>query len=244
MKVKTGRGTCDEPEFISVPIRIGSRDRVVAAIEAGNTQNKLISVPMLAAQMTGLTMSPNRKGVGVVDRRVSLPVGGIFPDDLKTIVRVMPIPYIMNVELDIYASSTQQLHQILEQLLILFDPQLQIQTTDATFDWTKITTVTLSSIVNGENYPAGENRRVISWTLGFDVPIYISAPLDVSNDVVKKITITYGDLDGFTPDEVNEDGSLAPFLADFTYGISEITPSIDTSAAPPPVVTVQVPPGP
>jgi hypothetical protein len=222
LQVQTGKGECDVPEFITVPIRIGSRDRVVAAIEAGNTQNKPLSLPMLAATMTGLSMAQARKGVGVVDRRVYLPQGGVYPDDLKSVIRVMPIPYIMSIELSMFASNTQQLHQMLEQLLVLFDPQLQIQTTDAAFDWTKISEVMLTGVNNEENMPPGGDRRVLVWSLTFEMPIYISSPLDIRDEVVRKIFIRIGDMDGFVINEFDEDGNQQPFRTGFDWGTTEI----------------------
>jgi hypothetical protein len=223
LKVQTGNGECNVPEFMTVPISIGSRDRVVAALQAGNTQNKTFSIPAMAASMSNVSLSPSRKGIGVVDKRVYLPQGGIFPDDLKTITRVMPIPYMMSVELALYASNTNQLHQILEQILVLFDPSLQIQTSDAAFDWTKLTSVELTGINNEENYPPGGDRRIIMWSLNFDIPIYISAPVDVKDDIVRKIVITYGDLDGFIVNEIDEEGNQLPFEPGSNWGATVIT---------------------
>lgn len=222
LKVQTGNGTCEVPEFITVPIRVGSRDRVVAALESGNTQNKPLSLPMMAAHMTNLQMNPNKKGTGVVDRKTYLPSGGVYPDDLTTAVRVMPVPYIMSLELALYASNTQQLHQMLEQLLVLFDPSLQIQSNDHAFDWTKITTVELTGINNEENYAPGADRRAIVWSLNFEMPIYLSIPVDVRNEVVKSILIRIGDMAGFIPEEVGPDGTTSPFLPGYEYGTIEI----------------------
>jgi hypothetical protein len=215
MKVQTGKGECDEPEFITVPIVIGSRDRVVAAINAGNTQNKPFSLPAMAANMTGLSLSPVRKGIGVVDKKTFLPAGGVYPQDLKVVTRVMPIQYVMAVDLTICASNTQQSHQILEQILMLFDPDLQIQTSDAAFDWTKLTRVELIGLSNEENYPSGTDRRVISWTLSFEIPIFIAGPVDVKEDMVKKIFITIGDLAGFSVGEFDENGDMIPFTTKY-----------------------------
>ena len=223
LKVATGKGECDEMEFMTVPITVGSRDRVVAALQAGNTQNKPFSLPIMAATISNLSLSPNRKGTGVVDRRVFLPQGGVYPQDLRTAVRVMPIPYIMSVELAMYASNTQQLHQMLEQILMLFDPTLQIQTSDAAFDWTKITTVELTGINNEENYPPGGDRRVTTWSLTFDMPIYISAPVDIRDEMVRKIVIELGDLSGFHINEFNDAGEMVPFEPGSNYGSFEVT---------------------
>lgn len=223
LQVKTGKGECGVEEMMTVPIAIGSRDRVVAAIQAGNTQNKPFAVPTMVANMTAVALSPNRKGVGVVDRRTYLPTGGVYPDDLKSATRLMPIPYIMSTELSIYASNTQQMHQILEQLLMLFDPILQIQTSDASMDWTKITTVELTGLNNEENYPPGGDRRLIMWTLSFDIPIYISAPVNVKDDIVRKIIIHLGDLDKFHINEFDDQGNMIPFEPDGDYGTITVT---------------------
>lgn len=231
LKVQTGKGECDEPEFITVPITIGSRDRVVAALQAGNTQNKSFSLPMMAANMTALNMSQSRKGTGVVDSRVFLPAGGVYPDDLRVVQRVMPIPYTMTVDLSICTSNTQQTHQVLEQLLMLFDPTLQIQTSDAAFDWTKLSSVELVGLSNEENYPAGSDRRIINWTLTFDIPIYISAPIDIKDALVRKVIIQIGDLDGFTVNEFDEDGNLVPFKN--LYSRQEITARENKAETPP-----------
>jgi hypothetical protein len=223
LTVKTGKGECAEEEFISVPIAIGSRDRVVAAIQAGNTQNKPFTVPSMVANMAGLEISSQRKGIGVVDRRTFLPAGGVYPADLKTVTRVMPIPYIMTTELAIIASNTQQMHQILEQLLVLFDPILQIQTSDAALDWTKIASVELTGINNEENYPPGGERRLLMWTLTFATNIWLSAPVDMKDDVVRKITLRIGDLSSFQINEYDDEGNLVPFTNGPEYGTIDIT---------------------
>ena len=223
LQVRTGKGECAEDEFMTVPISIGSRDRVVAALQAGNTQNKPFSIPAMAATMTNVALGTNRKGIGTVDRRTFLPPGGAYPEDLRTVVRVMPIPYVMTVELSVYASNTQQMHQILEQILMIFDPILQIQTSDSAFDWTKIATVELTGINNEENYPVGTDRRIITWSFNFDIPIYISAPVDIKDEIVRKIIIELGDLKGFAVNELDENGELVPFEDGYSWGSFEVT---------------------
>lgn len=222
LTVSTGKNECGEIEFLSVPITVGSRDRVVAALQAGNTQNRPFSLPILAANITGLNLSPNKKGTGTIDRRVYLPAGGVYPDDLRTVVRVMPIPYIMNVDLSIYASNANQMHQILEQLLMLFDPTLQIQTSDSAFDWTKIASVELVGINNEENFPPGGDRRVIVWSLQFIIPFYISVPIDIKDEMVRKIFIQIGNLEGFQVNEFDENGQMVPFETGSSYGTTVV----------------------
>lgn len=212
LQVQTGIGECDVAEFISVPIVIGNRDRVVAALTAGNTQNRTFSLPTMAAYMTGIAPSDvRRRAPGMIDQRVTMKTGGVFPDDLTVVKRVMPVPYDVTLELSIYASNTQQMHQILEQILVLFNPDLQIQKSDAPFDWTRITNVTLTDISNEENYPAGQERRMIVWNLSFIMPVWLGIPMGVKDDLVRKVIVQIGDLGSMGTLEVDESGNLTPF---------------------------------
>lgn len=209
----TGYGADGEdPQLIPVPVHVGSKDRVVAALQAGNTQNKPFGLPVMSVNLSNLELAPERRhGVNIMDRRVSLKSGGVFPDDLEIVRRVMPIPYNAQMELSIYTSNTLQMHQLLEQILLMFDPLLQIQTSDNAFDWTKITSIELVGINNEENYPAGSDKRMVLWSLNFVMPIWISAPIDTKDQIVRDIFIRIGDLSDFNVLEVDENGELQPF---------------------------------
>jgi hypothetical protein len=212
LKVQTGRGECDEQQFITVPCVVGNKDRVVAALHTGNTDNRVFSLPTMSAYMTGISPAPERRKVQAwVDQRVTMKAGGVFPEDLTVIKRAPPVPYNMQLELSIWASNTQQMHQILEQILVLFNPDLQIQKSDAPFDWTKITKVELTDISNEENYPSSQDKRMIIWTLSFEVPIFISVPMGVKDDLVRKIVIQIANLGSMQVNEVDENGELLPF---------------------------------
>lgn len=198
--------------IIDVPIRYGSTDRVTAAMSAGDTQNKLHTLPIIACYMTSLELAPDRMhGVNQTDRRTYLEQGGVFPDDVKSIRRVMPIPYNMIMELSVYASNTDQLYQIIEQILILFDYDLQVQFNDATFDWTKITKLILTGINNEENYPSGTEKRELIWTLNFELPIWLSPPIEIRNELIQSITLRMGDLSEFVLNEYDVNGELVTF---------------------------------
>lgn len=227
MQVYGGLDGTGAPIQMEVPVRYGSTDRVTAAMAAGNTQNKLHTIPMMSCYMTGLELSPDRlHGVNQTDRRTYLEQGGVFPTDVKSIKRVMAIPYNMQMELAIYASNTDQMFQMIEQILMLFDYDLQLQFNDASFDWTKISKLYLRGISNEENYPMGAERRAIIWTLQFELPIWMSPPMEIRNDLIQNITIRLGDLDSMTLDEIDADGNLVPFST--TLATIHITNPLNT----------------
>jgi hypothetical protein len=212
LEVRTGKGANGQIEMMNVPVHYGSEDRVVASLGSGYTQNKPYTLPMMSTYVTGIELTPDRrKGIGVIDRKTTLPVGGMFPDDLVVVERIMPVPYNLEFEVSAYCSNTDQAFQIIEQILILFDPILQIQTSDKDFDWTKLTTMELLSIQNEEVYPSGTEKRIIIWSFSFAVPIWISAPMNIKSEIVKAIKFRIGAYDEFSLLEYDDEGDLVPF---------------------------------
>jgi len=193
MQVKVGKRDDVEPHLIKVPIKNASMDRVVGHIKSNNTQNKPIRLPIMSFQLVNIEQSPEkRKGVGVTTRQSYLPTGGLFPDDIQVVEMRQPVPYNAIFELAIWASNQDQHYQIMEQILTLFDPTLQIQKTDDVFDKTKLTTVEMLDIRFDENIPHGSDRRLIQTRIGFGIPIYLSVPAKVHQKYVKDIFIRIG----------------------------------------------------
>jgi hypothetical protein len=63
-----------------------------------------------------------------------------------TIEKLMPVPYDLEVNLDIWTSNTNQKLQLLEQLLTLFNPSLEIQSTENFIDWTSLSVMYLEQV--------------------------------------------------------------------------------------------------
>lgn len=212
LNIRTGRGASGQPQFVPCPVRYGSADRVVESIRARNTQNVPLNLPVMSAYMTGIQLGQARAhGTDMVDRRVYLPPGGVFPDDLEVIERLMPIPYNLEMSLSVYASSTDEAYQIIEQILMLFNPILQIQKSDSPMDWTRVTYVELLGIGTEENWPMGSDRRIIVWTFNFLMPIYLSAPMNFKNAVVNHVNIQIGDLSTLQIETYDDEGNVVPW---------------------------------
>lgn len=191
LQVAVGRNdNAPDGGLVEVPVKYGNADRVVSAILSDNVQNKPVRLPAIAVNLLSLELAPDlRKGVGSTDRYVYMPLGGDITEDLKSVNRYMPIPYRARVEAAIMTSNIDQMWQILEQVLMLFDPMLQLQLTDNRHDWRMIQTVELDGINPEENYPSGTEPRVILQSLTFNFPIHISPPIDVRNNVIQKIRL-------------------------------------------------------
>jgi T4-like virus Myoviridae tail sheath stabiliser len=193
-----GNAVTTEPVFreeglIPAPIVYGHQDRVVAAIFADNTQNKPLRLPIMAAYMRNIDLAKDlMAGIGVTRRNTYLPAGGLIPDDVKVVHQRKPVPYRIDMELTLMASNTDQHFQMLEQILLMFEPNLQIQLSDGPFDASRISSVELKSIGIEGNYPSGADPRLIQSVLTFEIICYLSAPADVRRDFVEKIFMRVG----------------------------------------------------
>ncbi len=193
LQVQVGKWNGEDERLIPVDVRYGHPDRVVAAIMADNTQNKPIRLPAISAYLGGFSLDLSRaRGVGLERRNTYVPLGGLVPNDVQVIHQRMPVPYNLSIDLYIYTSNSDHHFQILEQILPLFDPQLTIQTSDAPFDWTRLTSVFLKDISVDSNYPIGTDRRIIQSKLSFEMPVEIATPAQVRKDFIEKIYMRIG----------------------------------------------------
>ena len=187
-KIQTGIGANGQTKMIDVPVAYGSRDRVTAAILNNNTQNQPLRLPIMVVNMSGLTLAKDRfKGNNQIRSLSYMERGGLFPDDITTVVQMQPVPYEMAMDLTIYTSNFDSHLQILEQILVLFNPSVQIQTSDGDFDMSKISTVELQNITNEENFPMGTTKRMSITTLSFTMVAYLSIPAQIRDNAIKEI---------------------------------------------------------
>ena len=198
-KYKTGGAT---PEEISIPVMYGDLTRQVASIIRENSENKLPTVPRMSCYMSGLDMDRSRttdssfvSKINIRERRYTEDPdtgerdyqniqGGNY-----TIERLMPTPFMLTMKADLWTSNTDQKLQILEQILVLFNPSLEIQTTDNYIDWTSLSVVNYDALnLTSRTIPAGVDSDIDVCTMTFSMPIYISPPTKVKKlGVVKSI---------------------------------------------------------
>lgn len=193
LQVQVGKWRDKDERLIPVEVRYAHPDKVVAAILAENTQNKPIKLPAVSAYASGFKLNMARaRGVGTERRNTYTPVGGLVPNDMVVVHQAMPVPYDLTIELNVYASNTDQHFQLLEQILPLFDPSLTFQTSDAPFDWTRLTCVTLTDVTLNTNFAIGTDKRIVQSTLLFEIPVELSTPADVRKDFIQTILMRIG----------------------------------------------------
>jgi len=182
--VKDGKGNIKE-----VPVMYGDLTRQVANIIRENSENKLPSAPRISVYITGLELDKDRltdatytRSTNIRERAYDESTGEYlnFQGKNYTVERLIPTPYLMRINADIWASNTDQKLQILEQILVLFNPSLEMQTTDNFIDWTSITVVNLENVTwSNRSIPVGVDSEIDVSSLTFSIPIYISPPTKV-----------------------------------------------------------------
>ena len=172
-----------------VPVTYGDLTRQVSNIIRENTENKLPSAPRIAVYLTGLELDKDRLTDATYTRKTNIrerewdnDAGEYLNVQGKnyTVERLIPTPYMMRINADIWTSNTDQKLQLLEQILVLFNPSLEMQTTENFIDWTSITVVNLENVTwSNRSVPVGVDSEIDISTLAFTVPIYISPPTKV-----------------------------------------------------------------
>ena len=200
--VKTGRGGPNNTEeLIKVPARYGDPSRIAASIVRGNSENKSLTVPFITCFISNFAMSPQRrqdpyfsKTVQVNERkyddqlqRYTNDVGNRYSVDM-----FMPVPYDLTMQVDIWTNNEDIKEQLLEQILVLYNPTINIQTSNNPIDWTVLTYIELLENItwSSRSIPIGTDNPIDVATLQFKLPIFINPPAKVRRQVLINEIIT------------------------------------------------------
>lgn len=220
-QVEMGNDDAGNRVLQQVPVFYGDASRQASQILRGNSENTVKSVPAMAVHINQVTydrervQEPNFVSKLNIRTRQYDPDSNTYTDqqgDTFTVERLMPVPYKLTLKVDVWTSSTEQKLMLLEQLMILFNPALEIQSTDNYIDWTSLSYVLLTDIGwSNRSVPVSTEETIDIATLTFELPIWISAPAKVKKlGVVQKFISSVFDPNGnIIGDIFNDDGSIA-----------------------------------
>ena len=227
-QVEYGKDDDGNVTYLTVPIRYGDPSRQAQHIIQNNSQSSILNVPMMAFHISDLAYARDRvqepQFVGKMQVRqreynTSSETYETTQGDAFTVERAMPVPYDLSIALDIWTSNTQQKLQIMEQILPLFNPSMEIQSTDNYLDWTSLSVVELNNTTwSSRTVPVGTDDSIDVATLNFTIPIWLSLPARVTKmGVIHKIISSVfddNDIDSFDP--LNSDDILLGTRAKIT----------------------------
>jgi hypothetical protein len=205
--------------LVRVPVRYGDSSRQAQTVLQNNSASFLNSCPLMTFYITDLkydrpriqdptfvsTIAVRQRTYDEDTQTYETTQGNAF-----TINRLMPVPYELTLNLDIWTSNTNQKMQLLEQILVLFNPSLEIQATDNYIDWTSLTVCNLEAVRwSNKTIPVGANDQVDIATLTFKIPIWISSPAKVKKlGVVERIIAGIFDAQGNASTAVTDNDLL------------------------------------
>lgn len=204
----------------TVPVFYGDASRQAQHILKGMSENALSTVPAMAVYITALQYDRERMQEPFHVSKLHIRQRRIDPDtgmptseqgESYTVERHMPVPYRLTLKLDIWTSNTEQKLQLIEQLCTLFNPSLEIQSTDNYIDWTSLSIVTLTDVSwDSRTVPYGTEDPISVAALTFDLPIWISPPAKLKKlGVVQKvISSIFDSTNSNVPDEALGDPAL------------------------------------
>jgi hypothetical protein len=184
--VQMGKNDNDLPIYQQVPVRYGDINRMAAHITRENSENIVNTVPFISCYVTSLDMFAERRTyqdhvdkVQVNEKKYDETTGK-YTEKLGnqyTVERHAPVPYMLVMNCDIWTSNTDQKLQLMEQILVLFNPTLDIRTNDSPVDWTSLSMVELTNTSWSTRSVGSSIDDIIDVaTLTFNIPIYISPP--------------------------------------------------------------------
>ena len=218
-QVEYGYDDAGNVTYLTVPIRYGDASRNAATILQENSANNVPCSPLFTFYISD--MNYDRKNVQdpyFVDRKhikqrtynETTETYEQIEGNAFTIERIMPVPYVMELTLDLWTSNTNMKLQLFEQIAPLFNPSLEIQNTDNYLDWTSLSAVELKSNKwTSRSIPAGSDDDIDIYTIKFEMPIWISPPAKVTKQgVIHKIIASIYDDEGDMIDAIQSDDLL------------------------------------
>lgn len=181
-----------------IPVRYGDMSRQVAQILKKNSENTIPNAPFISCYIKDLQydrsrlQDPTHVSKIHIRERAWDEQGQEYLNTQGsnyTVERIMPSPWLVTFNADIWTTNTDMKLQIWEQLVVLFNPSLEIQTTDNYIDWTSLSVLNLESQTwSSRSIPQGVNEDIDILSMSFKAPIWITPPAKVKKlGIITKI---------------------------------------------------------
>jgi len=185
-------------QLVQVPARYGDMTRQVGQILNKNSENSVPAAPFISCYIKDLQFDRPRmqdptfvSKVQIRDRAYDDNTGQYTHTQGAgyTVERIMPSPYLVTFNADIWSSNSDQKFQLWEQISVLFNPGLEFQTTDNYIDWTSLSVLMLDNMIwSSRQIPQGLEQDIDILTMSFKAPIWITPPAKVKQlGIITKI---------------------------------------------------------
>ena len=215
--VTAGTDPNGNPIIKRVPIMYGDSSRQAATIIANNSASSMPSAPLITYYISGIEYDQTRtqdpyfvdkvnvrqRGYNATTQEWETTQGNAY-----TVERIMPVPYTLRIKADFWTTNYLQKLEIFEQLAVLFNPSMEIQSTDNFIDWTSLSVVYQNGINwTSRSIPVGASNTIdiLSWE--FYMPIWISSAVKVQKlGIIQRIIASI--FKGKYRDDIEDDDLL------------------------------------
>ena len=196
--VTKGKDPAGNDILVRVPIMYGDSSRQAATIIANNSASNLPSAPLITYYISALEYDQSRtQDPTFVDKlnvrqrtyNASSQTYETTQGQAFTVERLMPVPYTLRITVDMWTTNYNQKLELIEQLGTLFNPALEIQSTDNFIDWTSLSVVYQDGLTfTSRTIPQGTGNPIDILTWKFKVPIWLSTASKLKKyGVIQKI---------------------------------------------------------
>jgi hypothetical protein len=196
--VTKGKDPAGHDILVRVPVMYGDSSRQASTILANNSASNLPSAPLITYYISGLEYDQRRTQDPTYIDNISVRQRAYNPDTQSyepvqgqafTIERQMPVPYTLRITVDFWTTNYNQKLELIEQLGTLFNPALEIQSTDNFIDWTSLSVVYQDGLTfSSRSIPQGTGNPIDVMSWKFYMPIWISTAAKLKKlGVIEKI---------------------------------------------------------
>lgn len=196
--VTKGKDPAGNDILVRVPMMYGDSSRQASTIIANNSASNLPSAPLITYYISGLEYDQRRtqdptfvdklnvrqRAYNASSQSYETTQGQAF-----TVERLMPVPYTLRITVDFWTTNYNQKLELIEQLGTLFNPGLEIQSTDNFIDWTSLSVVYQDGLTfTSRTIPQGTGNPIDVMTWKFYMPIWLSTASKLKKyGVIQKI---------------------------------------------------------
>lgn len=182
--VTRGKDPAGNDILVRVPVMYGDQSRQVSTVIANNSPSNLPTAPMITYYINGLDYDQKRTQNPTFIDKMQVRQRAYNADTQSyeqtqgqafTVERLMPVPYNLRCQVDFWTTNYQQKLELLEQIGTLFNPSLEIQSTDNFIDWTSLSVVYQDGLTfSSRSIPVGTQNPIDVMSWKFYMPIWIS----------------------------------------------------------------------
>ena len=217
MRVMSNFGYKDaKGQITKIPVRYGDMNRQVGSILKKNSENTIPSAPFIACYIKDLQFDRPRLQDPTFVSKLNIRERAFDSNNQEyineqganyTVERIMPTPYEITFSADLWTTSVDQKLQLWEQIVVLFTPALEIQTTDNYIDWTSLSYLELSGQTwTSRQVPQGIEQDIDILNLQFKAPVWITPPAKIKKlGIITKIIANIFSVSNNSINENNRD---------------------------------------